>query len=209
MLKEEDIINLSWKKCHNFLPAIIQNYYTGEVLMHGYMNEIALRKTLNEKKITFFSRSKNRLWTKGESSNFFLELIDIVTDCDYDTLLVLVNPIGPTCHTGNQSCFSKSKYTNWNFIYDLEDILKKRKHASKEDSYTKYLYSKGINRIAQKLGEEALEVAIAAITNHSKKELINEISDLVYHLFILLIHKKIKFNAIIDELKKRNKTIIC
>ncbi|EPK9344034.1 bifunctional phosphoribosyl-AMP cyclohydrolase/phosphoribosyl-ATP diphosphatase HisIE, partial [Pluralibacter gergoviae] len=175
---------LDWEKTDGMMPAIVQHAVSGEVLMLGYMNKDALAKTLETGKVTFFSRTKGRLWTKGETSGHFLNLVSISPDCDKDTLLVLVNPIGPTCHKGNSSCFAEASH-EWLFLYQLEELIASRKDADPESSYTARLYASGTKRIAQKVGEEGVETALAA-TVKDREELKNEASDLVYHLMVLL-----------------------
>ncbi|PPI86738.1 bifunctional phosphoribosyl-AMP cyclohydrolase/phosphoribosyl-ATP diphosphatase HisIE [Candidatus Pantoea edessiphila] len=202
MINAKEISCLNWEKTQGMIPTIIQDYISSQVLMHGYMNQQALKKSLEQGIITFFSRTKNCLWTKGETSGNLLKLIDITIDCDKDTLLILVNPVGPTCHLGNYSCFCISE-SNWSFFYRLEKLLAERKKYHVYNSYTSKLYASGTKRIAQKVGEEAVECALAAVTNNHQ-ELINEASDLIYHLLILLQDQGIDFNMIVNNLKKRN-----
>jgi phosphoribosyl-AMP cyclohydrolase / phosphoribosyl-ATP pyrophosphohydrolase len=172
------------KYADGLVPAIIQDDATGKVLMLGFMNEAALAATEQLQKVTFFSRSKNRLWTKGEESGNFLLLKNIKTDCDNDTLLITVNPIGPVCHTGADTCWNE-KNTHDNFLFQLEEIIKERKNNPAETSYTSSLFEKGINKIAQKVGEEAVELVIEAKDNN--EELFkNEAADLLFHYLILL-----------------------
>ncbi|AKC32018.1 bifunctional phosphoribosyl-AMP cyclohydrolase/phosphoribosyl-ATP diphosphatase HisIE [Candidatus Pantoea carbekii] len=202
MLTEEQLDKLDWDKTSGMMPVIIQNNISGEVLMHGYMNKDALQKTLQEGYVTFFSRTKNRLWTKGEISSHFLEIVSVSPDCDYDTLLILTNPVGPTCHLGLSSCFS-TVAPKWTFLYQLELLIAKRKNFDKESSYTTKLYASGIKRIAQKVGEEGIETALAAMTN-DRRELIDEASDLMYHLLVLLQSREVDFSSIIDNLLMRH-----
>nr|WP_205945485.1 MULTISPECIES: bifunctional phosphoribosyl-AMP cyclohydrolase/phosphoribosyl-ATP diphosphatase HisIE [Erwinia] len=185
------------------MPAIVQHAVSGEVLMHGYMNQEALAKTLEIGKVTFWSRTKQRLWTKGESSEHFLNVVSITPDCDNDTLLVLVHPVGPTCHRGTTSCFSPAA-TDWTFLYQLEQVLAERKHADPKSSYTASLYASGTKRIAQKVGEEGVEVALAATVN-DRHELTNEASDLVYHLLVLLQDQDLNLSTVIENLRQRHK----
>lgn len=185
------------------MPVIVQHNVSGEVLMHGYMNPEALEKTLAEGNVTFFSRTKNRLWTKGETSGNFLQVVSITPDCDNDTLLVLANPIGPTCHLGTTSCFSPA-VPEWTFLYQLEELLASRKTADPDSSYTARLYASGTKRIAQKVGEEGVETALAATVN-DRDELTNEASDLVYHLMVLLQDQDLDFSAVINNLRTRHK----
>lgn len=192
---------IDFSKGQGLIPVIIQHHKTLEVLMLGYMNEEAWIKTQNEKRVTFFSRSKNRLWTKGEESGNFLEVKDFHIDCDQDTLLVKVKPQGPTCHTGSRSCFNTS--FNQNFIFELEAIIKDRYDNPTEESYVNKLRKKGINKIAQKVGEEGVETVIAALAE-SKSDFINESSDLIFHLLVLLREKNIPLEKIARNLEKRH-----
>ena len=176
---------LAWEKMDNLLPAIVQDAVTGKVLMQGYMNPEALEVTLDSGKVTFFSRSKQRLWQKGETSGNTLDLVSVSSDCDDDSLLVLATPNGPTCHTGAESCWFDGDVADYTFVGDLERVLAARKSADPESSYTAKLYSKGVKRIAQKVGEEGVETALAA-TVMDKEELRNEAADLLYHLTVLL-----------------------
>lgn len=196
---------INWQKVDNLLPVIIQNVSTCEVLMLGYMNEEALEKTLVEKRVTFFSRSKNRLWTKGETSGNFLHVVDMSLDCDNDTLLILVNPVGNTCHTGSESCFSQfaQNAPDWIFFSKLERLIASRKGADPNTSYTAELYAKGTKRIAQKVGEEGVETALAA-TVRDRNETICEAADLAYHLTVLLQDSDLSWTDVIDKLKERH-----
>ncbi|MFE0584982.1 bifunctional phosphoribosyl-AMP cyclohydrolase/phosphoribosyl-ATP diphosphatase HisIE [Pantoea vagans] len=203
MLTQQQQALLDWDKTEGMMPVIVQHNVSGEVLMHGYMNPEALEKTLAEGNVTFFSRTKNRLWTKGETSGNFLQVVSITPDCDNDTLLVLANPIGPTCHLGTTSCFSPA-VPEWTFLYQLEELLASRKTADPESSYTARLYASGTKRIAQKVGEEGVETALAATVN-DRDELTNEASDLVYHLMVLLQDQDLDFSAVINNLRTRHK----
>ncbi|WP_337010221.1 bifunctional phosphoribosyl-AMP cyclohydrolase/phosphoribosyl-ATP diphosphatase HisIE [Pantoea sp. AS142] len=203
MLTEQQQARLDWDKTEGMMPVIVQHNVSGEVLMHGYMNPAALEKTLAEGNVTFFSRTKNRLWTKGETSGNFLQVVSITPDCDNDTLLVLANPIGPTCHLGTTSCFSPA-VPEWTFLYQLEELLASRKTADPDSSYTARLYASGTKRIAQKVGEEGVETALAATVN-DRDELTNEASDLVYHLMVLLQDQDLDFSAVINNLRTRHK----
>lgn len=203
MLTEQQQALLDWDKTQGMMPVIVQHFVSGEVLMHGYMTPAALEKTLAEGKVTFFSRTKNRLWTKGETSGNFLQVVSITPDCDNDTLLVLADPIGPTCHLGTTSCFSPA-VPEWTFLYQLEQLLASRKTADPESSYTARLYASGTKRIAQKVGEEGVETALAATVN-DRDELTNEASDLVYHLMVLLQDQDLDFSAVINNLRDRHK----
>lgn len=201
-----NLIEINWQKVDNLLPVIIQNATTCEVLMLGYMNQEALQKTLSEKRVTFFSRTKNRLWTKGETSGNFLNVVDMSLDCDNDTLLILVNPIGETCHTGAESCFyqfEQKEQPDWIFFSKLERLIASRKNADLESSYTAQLYSKGTKRIAQKVGEEGVETALAA-TVKDRHETICEAADLAYHLTVLLQDADLSWADVIRKLKARH-----
>jgi len=196
-----DINSLDWDKTAGLLPVIIQDYKTLEVLMLGYMNAEALEKTQTEGKVTFFSRSKNRLWTKGETSNNFLFVKELFVDCDNDTILIKADAVGPTCHTGSRSCF-KTDF-NQNFIFELENIITDRYENPVEGSYINKMRSKGLNKIAQKVGEEGVETVIAALAE-SEEELIGEASDLVFHLLFLLKEKGLSIQDIAKNLEKRH-----
>ncbi|WP_425490552.1 bifunctional phosphoribosyl-AMP cyclohydrolase/phosphoribosyl-ATP diphosphatase HisIE [Brenneria izadpanahii] len=184
------------------MPVIVQHAVSGEVLMLGYMDKDALKATEESGKVTFFSRTKQRLWTKGETSGNFLNLVSITPDCDNDTLLVLANPIGPTCHLGKNSCFSPAA-SEWLFLYELEQLLGERKSADPASSYTARLYASGTKRIAQKVGEEGLETALAA-TVRDREELTNEAADLMYHLLVLLQDQNLSLADIINRLRERH-----
>jgi phosphoribosyl-ATP pyrophosphohydrolase/phosphoribosyl-AMP cyclohydrolase len=194
---------IDFKKGNGLVPAIIQDNNTLQVLMIGFMNEEAFNRTTAEGNVTFFSRTKNRLWTKGETSGNFLYVKDIKQDCDNDALLIKVDPSGPVCHTGNKSCFNDE--TAKGFIYELENIVNQRIDQNIENSYTNRLFRKGINKVAQKVGEEAVELVIEAKDDNN--ELFkNEAADLLYHLLILLKTKNINFTEIEEVLKTRHKT---
>jgi len=195
-------MNIDFKKSNGLIPVIIQNEQTLEVLMLGYMNEEAYHKTEKEGRVTFFSRTKNRLWTKGEESGNFLLVKLIAVDCDQDTLLIKVNPVGPTCHTGNRSCFATDY--NQNFIFQLESIISDRYENPTEKSYINKLRSKGLNKIAQKVGEEGVETVIAALAE-TQEDLVNEASDLVFHLLVLLKEKGLSVSDIAKNLELRHK----
>ncbi len=202
MLSAEQINALDWEKVGGLIPAIIEDATSGRVLMLGYMNREALEKTLKTRQVTFFSRSKKRLWTKGETSGNFLDLVDLTADCDNDTLLVLVNAQGPTCHLGKTSCFGELQ-SQWEFLRDLEKLLASRKGADPATSYTASLYARGTKRIAQKVGEEGVETALAA-TVHNREELKNEAADLVYHLLVLLQAENLELADVIGILRERH-----
>lgn len=189
----------------NLIPAIIQDAITKNVLMLGYMNEEAFKKTQDTKKVTFYSRSKQRLWTKGEESGNFLNLVDMKVDCDNDTLLIQVHPEGPTCHKGSDTCWNENNTSNFGFISKLEQTIEERRTNSKpEDSYVASLFAKGINKLAQKVGEEAVEVVIEAKDDNDDLFL-NESADLLFHYLMLLQAKGFKLSDIETVLKNREK----
>jgi len=190
-------------KLNGIIPAIIQDKRTRQILMLGFMNEVSFIKTKKTKKVTFFSRSKNRLWTKGETSKNYLRVNEILFDCDKDTLLILVTPDGPTCHTGRYSCFGVPNEEK-NFLKTLEEIIQDRKTKKAKNSYVASLFRKGQDKIIQKFGEEAIETVIAS-KNKNKKEFIYEANDLLFHFLVLLNKKNIKLEDLILELKKRHK----
>jgi phosphoribosyl-AMP cyclohydrolase / phosphoribosyl-ATP pyrophosphohydrolase len=193
---------IDFTKGNGLVPVIIQDYATLQVLMLGYMNQEALEKTRTDCKVTFFSRSKNRLWTKGETSGNFLFVKEILTDCDNDSILIKVKPAGPTCHNGTNSCFGTD--TSKGFLYNLEQIVNQRIDDDEKDSYTNKLYKKGINKVAQKVGEEAVELVIESKDNNA--ELFrNEAADLLYHLLILLKAKGTSLQAVEEVLMERHK----
>lgn len=202
MLTQNNIETLDWDKNAGLIPAVIEDAVSGRVLMLAYMNREALQKTLETKRVTFFSRSKGRLWTKGETSGNFLNLVDLAADCDKDTLLVTVNAEGPACHLGTTSCFGDLQ-SRWQFLRDLEVLLASRKGADPATSYTASLYARGTKRIAQKVGEEGVETALAA-TVHDREELRNEAADLVYHLLVLLQAENLELADVIDILRERH-----
>ena len=204
IITNENSNKLAWDKMDNLLPAIVQDALSAKVLMQGYMDQDALAKTLETGKVTFFSRSKQRLWTKGETSGNTLDLVSVACDCDQDSLLVLANPNGPTCHTGVESCWFEGNTPAFTFLADLERVLAARKDADPKSSYTASLYNKGIKRIAQKVGEEGVETALAA-TVHDKEELKNEAADLLYHLTVLLQASDMSLNDALDVLRERHK----
>lgn len=195
-------MTINFKKSGGLVPVIIQNTYTLQVLMLGYMNEEALGKTKAEGRVTFFSRSQNRLWTKGETSGNYLIVNEIREDCDNDTLLIKALPQGPTCHTGATTCFSEE--TPKGFIYELEKVIEQRIEAKTEGSYTSRLFNSGVNKVAQKVGEEAVELVIEAKDNNIDL-FKNEAADLLYHFLILLKTKALKLEDIEGVLKERHK----
>jgi phosphoribosyl-ATP pyrophosphohydrolase/phosphoribosyl-AMP cyclohydrolase len=192
---------LNFNKLNGLIPCVIQDADTNVVLMLGFMNEEALTKTLAEKKVTFFSRSKQRLWTKGESSGHYLHLVDLKADCDNDTLLIKVKPNGPVCHTGSDTCFNEKNESQG--IDFLERIINDRKKNPKAGSYTNTLLDSGINKVAQKVGEEAIELIIEAKDNN-KELFLNEAADLMYHYFVLLAAKGYSLNEVENILRKRH-----
>nr|WP_086940227.1 bifunctional phosphoribosyl-AMP cyclohydrolase/phosphoribosyl-ATP diphosphatase HisIE [Thaumasiovibrio occultus] len=196
---------IDWDKVDGLIPAVVQDNNSGQVLMLGYMNQDALAKTLETEQVTFFSRTKQRLWTKGETSGNVLELKSIALDCDKDTLLVQVNPIGPTCHTGTVTCFDADETTppSLVFLHQLEQVLASRRNADPDSSYTASLYARGTKRISQKVGEEGVEVALAA-TSGDKAELVNESADLIYHLLVLLQDQGMSLADITQRLAERH-----
>ena len=195
---------LDFQKLQGLIPAIIQDNTTNKVLMLGFMNQEAFEKTQNEKKVTFFSRTKNRLWTKGEESGNFLDVVSIKEDCDKDTLLIRVNPRGPVCHTGSDTCFEEENTDVLSFIGYLQDLIDRRKIDMPEGSYTTKLFQKGINKIAQKVGEEAVELVIEA-KDQNDDLFLNEAADLIFHLLVLLTAKNHRIEDVIEVLKGRHK----
>lgn len=197
-------MKLDFEKMGGLIPAIIQDDKTNKVLMLGFMNEEALEKTQETCKVTFFSRTKKRLWTKGEESGNFLEVVSIIDDCDRDSLLIKVNPVGPVCHTGSDTCFDEKNEEDIMFIKYLQDFIVQRRQEMPEGSYTTSLFNKGIGRIAQKVGEEAVETVIEAMDGNDER-LLYEGSDLLYHLIVLLTYKGYRIEDLARELMKRHK----
>jgi len=196
-------MELDFKKMSGLIPAVIQDGRTNKVLMVGFMNEEALEKTQTTGKVTFFSRTKNRLWTKGEESGNFLNVISITEDCDCDTLLIKVHPEGPVCHTGSDTCFQEKNEEGLSFLKYLQDFIVRRRMEMPENSYTTSLFREGIERMAQKVGEEAVETIIEAIKGDDER-LLYEASDLLYHLIVLLTYKGYRIEDTINELKRRH-----
>ncbi|MBQ9229658.1 MAG: bifunctional phosphoribosyl-AMP cyclohydrolase/phosphoribosyl-ATP diphosphatase HisIE [Prevotella sp.] len=197
-------MKIDFEKMGGLVPAIIQDATTKNVLMLGFMNEEAYQKTVETKHVTFWSRTRQTLWTKGETSGHFLNLVSMQIDCDNDTLLVKVHPIGPTCHTGTDTCWGEDNDMNpLLFLSELQDFINKRKEEMPEGSYTTKLFHDGINKIAQKVGEEALETVIEA-TNGTNDHLVYEASDLLYHLLVLLTEKGLRIEDVAIELQKRH-----
>ena len=197
-------MNIDFEKCGGLVPAIIQDADTKTVLMLGYMNQDAYEKTLSTGLVTFYSRSRQCLWTKGETSNNFLHLVDIKVDCDNDTLLVKVHPDGPTCHKGTDTCWGEENEASpLLFLSELSNFIEKRHQEMPEGSYTTSLFRDGLNRMAQKVGEEALELVIEA-TNGTNERLVYEGSDMLYHLIVLLTHKGLRIEDMAAELRERH-----
>jgi len=197
-------MNLNFDKSGGLIPAIIQDAQTGSVLMLGFMNQEAYNKTLEIKKVTFFSRTRQCLWTKGETSGNYLHVVDILVDCDNDTLLIKARPDGPVCHTGEDTCFGEKNGEGVGFLAYLQDFIERRYREMPEGSYTTSLFRDGVNRMAQKVGEEAVETVIEA-TNGTDERFIYEASDLIYHLIVLLTSKGYSLKDIANELKNRHK----
>ena len=197
-------MKIDFAKGSGLIPAIIQHSETNQVLMLGYMNEEALNITNKTGLVTFFSRSRDKIWTKGETSGNFLQLVTMIIDCDIDTLLIKVLPKGPVCHKGTVSCFDEDKFTNMSFLSKLEEIIKSRKSKDENESYTAKLLNGPLRRIAQKVGEEGVETALASVTETDGK-LISESADLLYHLLVLLQAKNLELSDVLNELKKRHK----
>ena len=197
-------MKIDFDKCGGLVPAIIQDAKTKSVLMLGYMNQEAYDTTMRTKKVTFWSRSRNCLWTKGETSGNFLHLVDVKVDCDHDTLLVRATPDGPTCHTGTDTCWGEDNEENpLLFLTELQDFINRRHEEMPEGSYTTSLFKDGVNRIAQKVGEETLEAIIEA-TNGTNEKLVYEASDMLYHLVVLLTSKGLRIEDVVAELAKRH-----
>lgn len=194
---------IDFTKLNGLIPAVVIDNSSQQVLMVGFMNNEALDKTIETKLVTFFSRTRNSLWVKGETSGNFLELVDIVSDCDNDSILVYANPKGNTCHTGSYSCFGYEKDELF-FLNDLFELIKKRKTELPEGSYTTSLFKSGADRIIQKVGEEAIETVIAA-KNRNRTDVINEVSDFIYHLLVMLAEQNIELEEIAANLSKRHK----
>ncbi|KUO67193.1 MAG: phosphoribosyl-ATP pyrophosphatase [Lutibacter sp. BRH_c52] len=193
------------KNSDGLVPAIIQDAITKNVLMLGYMNQEAFDKTIETNQVTFFSRTKNRLWTKGEESGHFLNVVSVQNDCDQDTLLIQVNPVGPTCHKGTDTCWGEKNDATFGFLSQLEEIIKNRREAgNSEKSYVASLFEKGINKIAQKVGEEAIEVVIEAKDDNDDL-FVNESADLLFHYLILLQAKGFTLKDIVKVLENRHK----
>lgn len=204
IVSKDNLSQLAWDKMDGLLPAIVQNQFSGKILMQGYMDKAALEKSFDCGLVTFYSRSKNRLWTKGEESGNHLKMIEISVDCDSDSLIVLANPVGPTCHLGTETCWDDSGRPQLSFLADLEQVIASRKGADKDQSYTASLFARGVKRISQKVGEEGVETALAA-TSGDIEELKNESADLIFHLLVLLQSCDLELNDVIEVLKQRHK----
>lgn len=205
-MNEGRLGRLDWDKGGGLLPAVIQDARTARVLMMGYMNPESLRRTLEGRRVVFYSRTRNALWTKGETSGHYLDVVDVSADCDADTILVLANPVGPTCHKGTETCFADARVpdaSRMTFLASLEATIAHRIAESPEGSYTARLYSSGIGRIAQKVGEEGVETALAAVTREDD-ELLGECADLLYHLLVLLKARDLSLDRVVQELASRH-----
>jgi phosphoribosyl-AMP cyclohydrolase / phosphoribosyl-ATP pyrophosphohydrolase len=201
-----EIDTLDWKKMNGLLPAIIQNAENGNVLMLGYMNQEALIATLTTGQLNLYSRSRKRIWRKGETSGNSMSIQHISIDCDSDSVLIQVLPKGPACHLGHSSCFQPAHNTNLGFIHELIELINERADAKNENSYTVKLLESGLSRCAQKMGEEAIETVIAAV-NNNQEELVNECADLMFHLFVLLKACELSFYDVLQCLQDRGKTV--
>ncbi|MCQ2192425.1 MAG: bifunctional phosphoribosyl-AMP cyclohydrolase/phosphoribosyl-ATP diphosphatase HisIE [Paludibacteraceae bacterium] len=195
-------MKLDFEKMGGLIPAIVQDANTRKVLMLGFMNEEAYQKTVDTKKVTFYSRTRKTLWTKGETSGHFLNLVSMAVDCDNDTLLVQVNPVGPVCHTGTDTCWGDTNTADVTFLSSLQDLIEQRKKEMPEGSYTTKLLTEGVNRMAQMVGEEALSTLISA-THGTDEQVINESADLLYHLMVLLSSKNMRIEDVVAELHRR------
>jgi phosphoribosyl-AMP cyclohydrolase / phosphoribosyl-ATP pyrophosphohydrolase len=195
-------LNLDFSKLDGLIPCVVQDFKTNVVLMVGFMNADSFKKTIQEKKVTFFSRTKQRLWTKGETSGNYLHVVDIKTDCDNDTILIKAQPEGPVCHTGADTCFNE-KNDSWN-LETLEKIIQDRKMNPQESSYTNKLLNSGINKVAQKVGEEAVELVIEA-KDENKELFLGEAADLMFHYLVLLSAKDYSLSDVLDVLRQRHK----
>lgn len=196
-------MELDFEKMNGLIPAIIQDNYTQKVLMLGFMNKEAYEKTMETGKVTFFSRTKNRLWTKGEESGNFLHVVSVKADCDNDTLLIMVHPEGPVCHKGTDTCWGDKNEQDIMFLKELQDFIDRRRQEMPEKSYTTSLFNSGVNKMAQKVGEEAVE-AILEACNGTDERLIYEGADLLYHLIVLLTYKGYRIEDLARELKERH-----
>lgn len=196
-------MELDFEKMNGLIPAIIQDNYTQKVLMLGFMNKEAYEKTMETGKVTFFSRTKNRLWTKGEESGNFLHVVSVKADCDNDTLLIMVHPEGPVCHKGTDTCWGDKNEQDIMFLKELQDFIDRRRQEMPKKSYTTSLFNSGVNKMAQKVGEEAVETILEAC-NGTDERLIYEGADLLYHLIVLLTYKGYRIEDLARELKERH-----
>jgi len=203
LVTKENISQLAWQKMDDLIPAIIQHQDTGAVLMQGFMSQASLLATVESGKATFFSRSKQALWVKGETSGNFLNVTQILTDCDQDSLLIACRPVGPSCHLGTESCFPEQKLSQQNFLSHLEQVIADKRNESPETSYTASLFARGTTKMAQKVGEEGVEVALAAVAE-TKEDLLGECADLFYHTLVLLQDKQIELSEVMSVLQKRH-----
>jgi len=203
IVSKDNFQDLAWDKMDGLIPAIIQHQATGAILMQGFMSQESLSATLSSGKATFYSRSKQALWTKGETSGSFLEVSQVLTDCDQDSLLIACTPIGPSCHLGTESCFPEQKLSRQNFLSQLEQVIADRKAGAPEESYTAQLFARGTTKIAQKVGEEGVEVALAAVAE-TKEDLLGECADLFYHTLVLLQDKDIALSEVMQVLQQRH-----
>jgi len=194
---------MDFEKMGGLIPAIIQDNSTSKVLMLGFMNSEAYERTRKEGRVTFYSRTKQRLWTKGEESGNFLDVVEIIEDCDDDTVLVKVNPVGPVCHTGSDTCFNEKNSAGISFLGQLQSVIQQRKQELPEGSYTTQLFTEGINKIAQKVGEEAVELIIEA-KDQNDELFLNEAADLTYHLLVLLAAKEQDLESVVKILEERH-----
>jgi phosphoribosyl-ATP pyrophosphohydrolase/phosphoribosyl-AMP cyclohydrolase len=205
-VNEKQVTRLDWAKGDGLLPAIVQDARSGRVLMLGYMNAESLRRTLAERRVVFYSRSRKALWTKGETSGHYLNVVDVSVDCDDDTILVLARPDGPTCHKGTETCFDDARVpdaTGLAFLGSLEGTIAQRIAENREGSYTARLYAQGLGRVAQKVGEEGVETALAAVTR-GDDELVGECADLLFHLLVLLKARNLSLGHVVQELASRH-----
>lgn len=203
LVTTENISQLAWLKMDDLIPAIIQHQDTGAVLMQGFMSQASLSATLASGKATFFSRSKQALWVKGETSGNFLNVSQVLSDCDQDSLLIACRPVGPSCHLGTESCFPEQKLSQQNFLSHLEQVIASKRHESPETSYTASLFAKGTTKMAQKVGEEGVEVALAAVAE-TKEDLLGECADLFYHTLVLLQDKDVELVEVMAVLQNRH-----
>lgn len=203
LVNTDNITELAWQKMDNLIPAIIQHSATGAILMQGYMNQASLTATLETGKATFYSRSKQALWVKGGTSGNFLNVKQVLADCDNDSLLIACEPVGPSCHLGTESCFPEQKLSQQNFLSQLEQVIHSRKNDDPKESYTAHLFSRGTTKMAQKVGEEGVEVALAAVAE-TKEDLLGECADLFYHTLVLLADQQIELTEVMAVLEKRH-----